>query len=89
MSNEKYRPSNGTEGDIFHSERCEHCAYFCDENEEYCEIINLTMIYKIDDKNYPSEWTYDDEGDPCCTQYLHNSEMLPQRCTRTQDMFGG
>ena len=92
---EKYRPSNGSEGDSFIAEWCVNCArYETDEDDltaefDYCGILGDTFIYADDDKKYPEEWTYDENGKPCCTAYIHNSEKIPvPRCTRTKDMFG-
>ena len=66
-----YRPSNGTEGDIFESHFCERCTR---DNLEPdggggCELILLAMCFYTDDPNYPQEWTYDDAGKPTCTAF--------------------
>ena len=67
---EKYRPSNGTEGDYFISKYCMNCVH-CDpdpEGQTQCEIIMLTMIYDVTDEDYPNEWVYVD-GKPTCTKW--------------------
>lgn len=87
MSSIKYRPANGTEGDIFRAEWCDSCALLKDENEEYCQILGSTFMFHTDDPGYPDEWEYDEDGNPCCTEYLHDSEKPMPRCTRTIDMF--
>jgi len=86
---EKYRPSNGTEGDIFTAEWCGNCLHYKDpETEEYCQILGDTFAFNVDDDNYPGEWTYDENGKPMCAAYNHNTETrLTPRCTRTEDMF--
>lgn len=68
----KYRPSNGTEGDYFMSKFCYQCIH---DNPDYnaksprCEIMTLTMCLSVDDKDYPKEWTYDENGKPICTEW--------------------
>ncbi len=92
MSNqpEKYRPSNGTEGDIFQAEWCYQCARFQDpETEEYCPILGATFTLDIENPEYPEEWSYDDQEKPCCTAFLNHGEPVKVRCSRTEDMFGG
>lgn len=74
--NKKYCPSNGTEGMWFTGEFCEHCI-----NEKFmhtqtngdlqCNILDRTLLFDPDDKEYPEEWTYDDKGKPTCTSYKH------------------
>lgn len=85
MSIEKYRPSNGTEGEWFIGEWC--CKCQCDENED-CRIVAATFIYDVDAPEYPAEWVEDESG-PRCTEFVPLGEPLPTpRCTETQDMFG-
>jgi hypothetical protein len=95
---EKYRPSNGTEGEIFITSWCGKCQRDkamregfdideCDDNER-CDIIANTFAYDVEDPEYPIEWQYDKDGQPCCTAYVPAGEVLPpQRCEHTQDMF--
>ena len=63
----KYRPANGTEGDIFYSYYCENCTV-CDE----CEIREKTLIYSEEDESYPIEWQYNQLGQPTCTAYIYD-----------------
>lgn len=51
---EPYRPSNGTEGDIFMTAFCYRCRK--DTTQSPCEIIARTMAYDELDPNYPKEW---------------------------------
>jgi len=95
---EKYRPSNGTEGDCFFSAWCRHCARDaamregsdldqCDDNER-CEIIGNSMAFDINDPEYPIEWQYGKDGQPCCTAFIPAGESIPApRCAHTQDLF--
>lgn len=96
---EKYRPSNGTEGDFFFDAWCRNCqrdkamregidVFDCDDDER-CEIIALTFALDVDDKDYPHQWQYGKDGQPCCTAFVPAGEPLPlPRCTKTADIFG-
>ena len=59
-----YRPSNGTEGDLFMAEFCDRCSK-C----KGCEIIGAAMLFEKDHEEYPKEWVYDAEGCPTCTAF--------------------
>ena len=61
----KYRPSNGTEGDCFISEFCAKCKKFKYSKEiedNYCPILDKTMVYGVDSKHYPKWWISDADG---------------------------
>lgn len=69
----KYRPSNGTEGDGFMNEFCFQCIHDnpdIDAKSPRCEIMTLTMCLGVDDKDYPKEWIYGDDGKPKCTKFV-------------------
>lgn len=70
-STKKYRPSNGTEGMAFMSEFCDTCIHenAVPDKKPNCEIMTNSMCLGIDDKDYPSEWTYDKDGKPICTKF--------------------
>lgn len=96
---QKYQPSNGTEGEIFFENWCRQCARDkamssgedfdeCDDNE-VCGIIALTFSHNVNDPEYPSEWQYDKQGQPCCTAFVEVGKTIPEpRCERTADLFG-
>ena len=66
-----YQPSNGTEGMWFTDKYCMNCQN-CDPNpegEKQCGILAASMGFSIDEDGYPSEWIYDDAGEPCCTSH--------------------
>jgi hypothetical protein len=69
----KYRPSNGTEGDIFQERWCELCtkdeAARRGDYENGCPIIAAALAWDVDDPDYPGEWVYDGEGQPSCTAF--------------------
>ena len=66
----KYRPSNGTEGMWFHEKFCCECAN--DEKAgKNCNILMRTLAFEINEPEYPSEWTYDENGEPTCTAYRY------------------
>lgn len=82
----KYRPSNGSEGEMFFSAWCHHC-----DARSLCPIIGQTMEYNVEDDEYPEEWQYAHDGQPCCAAFV-NADTLPSgtpRCDRTVDMFDG
>lgn len=69
----KYCPSNGTEGMWFTGKFCDNCIH---DNPDYnakaprCEILTLTMILDVTDKDYPKEWIYNEENKPTCTKFV-------------------
>ena len=72
----KYKPSNGTEGEGFMGQYCYQCiherwvhAMEEDIEQDKCDILTRTMIHDINDPEYPSEWTYDDNGKATCTKW--------------------
>ena len=72
---EKYRPSNGTEGDGFMSRHCYQCKH--DDGgigETVCEIIGETMAYDVDEEQYPDAWRYDAQGCPTCIKFEAREE---------------
>ena len=91
----KYRPSNGTEGDIFIGHWCASCARDkhasegkpieeCEDNE-LCPILGKTMAHDVDDPEFPGDWIYDGDGKPCCTSWLSTSDKPVERCEHTID----
>lgn len=74
-----YRPSNGTEGDMFQARWCDRCtrdaafrqAWDMDETpaDDGCEILANTMCFATDDPEYPREWQYSTKGQPLCTAF--------------------
>lgn len=62
-----YRPSNGTEGDVFFCKYCE----LCKKNlvPEGCKIQLRTMAFDIDEPEYPKEWVHDKDGYAICTAF--------------------
>jgi hypothetical protein len=69
MSCKKYRPSNGTEGEGFMGCFCYQCIHD-NGDDKLCEIISLTMCLDVNDKDYPEEWTYDEQNNPTCTKFV-------------------
>lgn len=95
---EKWRPSNGTEGDVFMSMNCHQCEFgkfmregmhFDDaEEHERCAIVGVTFVLDVEDEGYPVEWQYGTDGQPTCTAFHQEGEPhLPERCAHTVDMF--
>lgn len=53
----------------------EHCFQCIHENpnaekKPKCDIMTLSMCYDINDKEYPSEWCYNENGKPTCTKFV-------------------
>lgn len=81
----KWRPSNGTEGELFFNCWCDDCER---SGCRTCEIIGRTMFHEKDDPEYPIEWQYSPNGHPCCTAYVPIGEPIPEpRCEHTVDLF--
>ena len=93
---EKYRPSNGTEGDIFMQNWCCHCARDkvlsegldfdeCD-GDQICNIIANTMAFDIDDVAYPVEWVYKNKQ-PVCSAFIQAGHPVPFKDDLTMNLF--
>lgn len=68
-----YRPSNGTEGEVFMGQFCARCA--CEprslEEHDGCPIIAATMALRDDDPEYPREWVERvSDGMRTCTAFI-------------------
>lgn len=67
----KYQPSNGTEGSWFEDKFCMQCKH-CNpdpEGEKQCDILLRAFAFYPEDEEYPTEWTYNQEGEPVCTNH--------------------
>lgn len=84
-----YRPSNGTEGEMFQERYCYRCVHDANEDSP-CEILTAAMVFGLEDAGYPREWLYDANGRPSCTAFLIDNpkERAPSRCPDTPDLFG-
>ena len=72
LAGQPYRPSNGTEGEMFMSQfcyRCKHDNYTDETPNSGCKLILLSMCNYTDEPNYPAAWTHDEEGEPTCTEF--------------------
>jgi len=85
---EKYRPSNGTEGEIFQSKWCNNCIHDDFEAEKFCPIMGDTMAYDFDDPKYPEEWITDKKG-PRCINFAEIIDDEKYHCPDTLDLFEG
>jgi len=72
---EKYRPSNGTEGEIFKESYCYRCIED-DGEDKLCEILTNTMFYDTKDEEYPEEWQYGTDGQPICTAFRESIQPV-------------
>lgn len=64
---EKYRPSNGTEGEFFMRAWCYQCTNWT--YEDGCQIHRETMMYDVDEPGYPAEWRIGPDGQPECAAF--------------------
>lgn len=100
MTTEPYRPSNGTEGDIFMSyfcARCERDKDFQDDPEMgiSCPIVANALAFGITEEGYSKEWVRDVDSDVTtiggsgarCTAFVERGEEIPYRSDKTPDMF--
>lgn len=83
-SGRKWRPSNGTEGEIFVESWCCQCSRDADED---CPILAATFAHDVDDPAYPPEWQIGQDGQPKCTAWLAVDDPPQHRCTATPDLF--
>ena len=94
----RYVPSNGTEGEIFHSEWCENCARDSVMNgtrrdvddcppEELCTI--LAASFWTDEKENPDhEWKFGPDGQPMCASFVPVGQTIPPpKDTATLELF--
>lgn len=95
---QKYQPSNGTEGECFHAAWCCECARDlamsegmpieeCDDNQK-CDILGRSFL-GIDHPQYPTEWQYGKDGQPCCTAFVPAGQPIPVPDLHTRDLFEG
>ncbi len=68
-----YRPSNGTEGEIFEAQWCPGC-YF----NGRCNVLMYAMAFDADDKNYPKELVISADGQPECTKFEERRPPKPR-----------
>lgn len=87
-----YRPSNGTEGQLFEGHWCDKCQR--DRLTEYgCDIRTSAHCFSVGDAGYPEQWKFDERGAPICTAFVHLDDEPPPleepRCNATLDLFEG
>lgn len=67
---EKWRPSNGMEGEIFAHNVCGTCV--AGPSFE-CRIACASMLYDVTDPEYPAEWQIGPDGLPTCTAWREDA----------------
>lgn len=83
IASRPYRPSNGTEGEIFQCEFCYRCAK--DMPSRHCKIALRAFAFDIRDPQYPAEWIEDLEGPRCTAFVLRGSVPRKPRSSFTKD----
>ena len=69
-----FRPSNGTEGEMFMEQYCYSCIHDKYPDEPYCDIIADTYNYSLSHPMYPKEWVFGEDGYPECTKFESDAE---------------
>ncbi|MEH6474458.1 MAG: hypothetical protein V7727_02160 [Sneathiella sp.] len=80
MTIKKYRPSNGSEGDWFFGTYCQHCVR--EAGNKNCSIFGRTLFHGIEEKEYPSEWRYDEDDNPICTAFNDRDKAKQKRVVK-------
>lgn len=80
---QKWRPSNGSEGDAFIEGWCSRCTRDADQD---CRILAATFVYDVEEAEYPSEWQIGADGQPKCTAWTDNGEPHHERCAYTDEL---
>lgn len=86
---EKYRPSNGTEGDWFASKFCGKCERerrWREREEDPCSILVNSYALAIDHPDYPKEWIEDESG-PRCTAFREEGAPSQERLDRDRARY--
>lgn len=73
LAGKPYRPSNGTEGDMFFCKYCELCTK--NKDHEGCKIQLMTMAFDIDEPDYPKQWVHDKDGYAVCTAFQYAGDV--------------
>ena len=89
-----YRPSNGSDGELFEEDWCAKCihdaAFRADYNSaDGCPILGMATAVDIDDPRYPKELVEDENGPRCKSFEPIEDCDHKYRCSRTVDMFRG
>lgn len=63
---QKWRPSNGCEGDFF---MCNVCASCSRGPASGCDLALAALVHDITADDYPSEWQIGHDGLPTCTAW--------------------
>ena len=79
---EKWRPSNGTEGELFQAAHCADCIRWTEDDG--CPIAAATFAIDVGHEDYPHEWQIGKDGQPTCTAFSTGNE--PD--VRQIDIFG-
>jgi hypothetical protein len=70
---EKYRPSNGSEGDFFYEDFCKKCVKDKPLEYRFCPILNATYALEVNSPSYPQEWQIIN-GKPTCTAFKERDD---------------
>jgi hypothetical protein len=67
----KFRPTNADQGLSFEAGYCLNCRKYrvSKQDDYYCRILLYTLVFNVDDPEYPSHWIYQEDGSPTCTAF--------------------
>ena len=65
-----FRPSNGTQGEIFESDFCDRC-----KRDRGCGIRMAALMHDETESEYPKEWVYNEHGQPTCTAFENTGSV--------------
>ena len=68
-----YRPSNGTEGEIFEHKWCSACHF-----NGPCRVFLTAMAFNENEKGYPKELVVGPDGQPECTKFEEPKPRKPR-----------
>lgn len=72
---ERYRPSNGTDLDCFVGEWCELCRHYQGNGAAPCDVLGRVLFHDVEEPEYPSEWAYTERQERICTAFERKKGM--------------
>ncbi len=97
MMTDKFIPPNTSELESIISDCCSKCTNDRAANgskaidecnwDDFCPILASVLSNHEFKPTYPSEWTYDDAGNPWCTAFDPVEGAPIRRCPFTADIF--
>ena len=87
----KYRPTSGSEAESFQHAFCDKCihdrSFRTGNSDKGCSILLHAWIYTVEDKGYPNEWIYDENGRPTCTSFENTRRIKTKTETKNKNQI--